>query len=365
MGNMPTTKTLIATIFYTLVMLFSQYCYANSNTDAENRETTWDNDVPQALCTYGDYLYVGTKNGVFKIKDHDEHWTEISNGLVLVNGYVRALCQHNGSLYVGTGDGVFKLNDTEKSWTQINNGLPLNEPLQAIYVYTLCSYDGYLYVITSDGIFKTNDDGKAWIPANDGLSLLIDHSWITAYDLCSYNGNLYLATLGNGIFKINRSGASWEKVNNFKDSSYVRKLYSDNNWLYAVTPIGIFKTNDEINWVSIYTAPMHTPFDSSILDVANIRSLFSHDGYLYALDGHSIFRTKINDEKKWTKIESGLTSEASAFLYSSNDDLYAVTGDGVFKLIEQKSRQKHTECVLLVLYKSENYSTVRLTNTVL
>jgi photosystem II stability/assembly factor-like uncharacterized protein len=145
-----------------------------------------------SLCTNTNgYVFAGTQNAVYRLKELDTIWTRCPNGLL--GSMVSALYStRKGVVYAGGGfQGMYRSYDNGDSWEQINQGL------DSLAVTDIVGdvHDN-IYISTKNGVYVLYDSAKSWklisekLPNQDVRCLSI-----------TKEGSLFVGTNGDGLFK--------------------------------------------------------------------------------------------------------------------------------------------------------------------
>ncbi|MYF56230.1 sigma-70 family RNA polymerase sigma factor, partial [Candidatus Poribacteria bacterium] len=149
---------------------------------------------------------------------------------------------------------VFQSKDGGETWT--NLGFDMNL-FPSDYSSILATNAYTFYKVGTSGMLRTIDGGETWQPFTDGMVKS------NVLDMVAFNNSLYVYT-GNGFFKSDDNGSSWEDVHidygeftpkivedNPQIANYFTnsKLISTNNTLYAIIPqqkeLRIFRLRDD------------------------------------------------------------------------------------------------------------------------
>jgi hypothetical protein len=119
--------------------------------------------------------------------------------------YVDAITSHAGLLFAATDSAVYSSADSGASWS------PTPSRPATIFIQTLFSFDGWLYLGSrGDGVFRTNDGGGTWEAVNGGLA---GGSRIVI-EFASRGDTLYAGTGGNGVYVLGHGvPPSWSTYN--------------------------------------------------------------------------------------------------------------------------------------------------------
>lgn len=261
-----------------------------------------------AVVPTADVLYVGTRRGLYRSADQGANWSRIFNSspfnsrisdVALDPSNPRSLIVAAGSglfassdggrrwrrllpaneavscvvqdihrpkrIFVGTKEGVQVSQDWGASWTRLRESFPAG-PVRAIVMHPTLA--DHCYVLTSAGLFRSNDGGVTWEriwvkvrgeseeggaeeteesegePGSDFGDLVIDR----------VEGVLYLGT-GRGVFLSRDEGETWSSLPTvgFRTPKIVHLLLGSSRpgFLYAVTPDGLFRFQEEGVWAPL------------------------------------------------------------------------------------------------------------------
>jgi photosystem II stability/assembly factor-like uncharacterized protein len=242
-----------------------------------------------------DEIYVGTDDeGIFKTTDGGQNWASSSTGLPSDEIRVIAIDPNDHTtLYAGTSNnGLFKSEDSGASWTSTNTNI-IFQTISDIVIPD----DSHVYVAGTDssfdeGLYRSTDFGATWekLPVNAGVSwntgnyIAVEYpnldtiyfasyqsvfkttdggvNWIE-YSVSSSSINsllldrhnqhiLYVGTQGEGVFKSEDSGVTWNPVNNglralhfVGDSPHGLEIDKTNpDYIYAGSTNGGYRSTD-------------------------------------------------------------------------------------------------------------------------
>jgi hypothetical protein len=178
---------------------------------------TTDTLQAYSLAANSDFIFAGTKNGIYRSSSNGDAWTKTT--LPVPSGYtfmVQSLAVNNGYIFAGTYifDGcvgyntpnIYRSSDNGDSWAAVQNP-------DSIYGTTLAVSGADLYAISMNptysyekyGLYRSSDNGTTW---NDLLNfplsaIAISGNTISAYTTTESKGNVLFST---------DKGATWTQT---------------------------------------------------------------------------------------------------------------------------------------------------------
>ncbi|MHB2153789.1 WD40/YVTN/BNR-like repeat-containing protein [Calditrichota bacterium GD2] len=181
----------------------------------------------------------------------------IERGPTNVGGRTRALIVHpqNADIWWAgaVGGGVWKTEDAGAHWRPLTDYMPvisisalaicLTQP-DVLYAGTGEGFGNYDHVI-GDGIFKTNDGGETWqqLVSTAGNS---DFRFVNRLAVHPLHPDTVLAATNSGVFRSLDGGATWEQVLNVgnRAQQIVANPLNFNSLYVAINGGGIYKSTD-------------------------------------------------------------------------------------------------------------------------
>ncbi len=289
------------------------------------KEAYCEEEVVNTTCLRGDYLYIGTDNGL-RIIDKDSRVVENALTKYLEDIRIRSIMQDSkNNLWISTYTG--------------DRGLICYSPYREAYVYSTdnglisnkvrCTRerrDGSVIVGTNDGIsIIKNRKVEKNIGQADGLENTI---FLTVEE--GEDGIIYGGTDGGGIYIIdNDSVRNIGKEEGLTSDVILRIKKDEERGVYwIITSNSIQYMKDGII-TTVSTFPYNNNFDV----------FFSDDGNLWILSSYGIFVVNADDmisdditEYKTYTLANGLTGAITSVSYSyfdENGELYIACGNGV------------------------------------
>lgn len=220
-----------------------------------NNGDTWTNTAPivngqniLCLATYGNIIYMGTNNFVYRSTDNGSYWSKI--GLSTTHAYnCFSILVNNNDIFVGTAEaGVFYSSNNGEIWSQVNTGLT------TLDVRTLILSDSNIFVGTyGGGVYRSSNKGASWTPVSNGLTNSNILSLINA------SNTIFAGTEHDGVFRSTDKGGNWidvfQAVRNYYSLYsyfYARAFLIDNDKIVSVgSPYGVIYSTDQGNsWQS-------------------------------------------------------------------------------------------------------------------
>lgn len=164
---------------------------------------TWQYYVEQnenkrifSLCTntHG-YVFAGTQNAIYRLKEFDTVWTRCPNGLL--GSVISALYStKEGVVYAGGAyQGMYRSYDNGDNWEQINQGLDTMAVTDIV-----SDAEDNIYISTRNGVYVFDELSKTWKDISEKLS-----NRDVRCLLVSRDGSLYVGTNGDGLFQYKRN----------------------------------------------------------------------------------------------------------------------------------------------------------------
>ncbi len=292
-----------------------------------------------SLLIYGEYLFAGTYDGLYRSSDNGDNWEAVGD---VFSGYaknVTSIIVADDALFVGTLDGIFRSNDNGESWVAINKETDKEgeEAGSVDRVISLILQDGYLFAAASpliynpnsggyspsNGIYRSGNYGENWERVNGKFGPNANANGVKVLSLAAHNNNLYTGT-EYGLFRSIDYGETWEKesesVND--NSMYFQALVASDDYLFAGTEGGLYRTSDNgENWE-----------ETGVLRFLIVNELAVKDNYLIAATDDGVYSSTDNGTN-WISIydRSGEDSTYVLSLAVFGDDIFAGTKDGIIR----------------------------------
>jgi len=342
-----------------------------------------------------------TKDGVSYSKDGGKTWSTPKNIKFPSEAILKSLKANNNSLYaIITKNNSFKKEydslyisqDEGESWinsTEQKNKIYKTKELR---ITNFVKLGNHLFAGTvNEGIYRSENNGKTWISSNSNLPIK------QIYSMAVSGKNLFAIgyDFGYGFyynhfrkaFISKNLGETWELIKiyndsikeldynqyNLKDESY--QIATTENAVLINTAKGLFVSYDNgTSWMPInYYANKITPsvYSPNLL-ISNNQSFFitlsgkhvkheltnerNDEGY-DTLNSYGVLRSD-DGGKTWIKMNKGLINQTVTSLTASNNSVFALTTNGIFKFSNNenlwKLLNKHPEMGYLSFIKTIN-----------
>ncbi len=203
--------------------------------------------------TYGFYsddqnIYAALKDAGFYYSNNGKNWTNFNDGLpserYTTNSnttyYLHDLFAIDGNeqyIFVGTKEGIYRTRKTNLNWTAINNNLD-NTKVNAI----LCK-DSTVFIAKENKIYKSVNDGDTWqlshkFSSDDRINKLI-----------AINDSIFALTRREGVYVSSNNGTDWSANNTGLKSLSTASITKHKNEFFLANNDGVFK--DLTNWQKV------------------------------------------------------------------------------------------------------------------
>ena len=275
---------------------------------------------------HNDALFSGNDGGIYKTYDKGESWTDLSDGLEILQVYRMAQTELDpGMIITGTQDnGTVMLKSGE--WNEIlgGDGMECFIDYDDINVIYGTLYRGDIRRSINGGVnFDT-------IPPDSSLT----GEWITPFIMHPKYPNILYAGYDK-IYKTINGGKSWKALSDFQDGSDKLRAIAiapaNDKILYIATRYDVYKSPDDgKSWINI-TSGLPSLYKTAIA-VAE-----TNPDKLWIImsgfeEGKKIFKSD-NGGQSWNNYSSGLPNlpvNNITYQKSSNDGLYLATDIGVY-----------------------------------
>lgn len=276
-----------------------------------------------SIISANSYLFASTSSaGVYRSSDEGETWINTSEGLP--SPQISKISILDSIVFAGTNDyGIFRSSDWGKSWLVANNGI------DNLSIRNLCTIENVIIAsaagASGSGMFRSIDYGQTWIRLDPD-----PYAWNAEYTT-SYGSTLYGVDFENQakIHVCTDYGKSWIlPMTASAPDDIIYAIYADDNGLFAGSYAhGIFCSRDRTgsSWQSLNNGITNMTITAFAGD--------SHDIYAGTWAGVNV---SSNSGNLWNQINSGLNNSIVMALSSLGDILFAGTwGNGIMFSTDQ------------------------------
>ena len=273
-------------------------------------------------------LYAGNDGGIYKTSDKGNSWTDLSNGLEIMQFYRIGLsANQSGLLLAGSQD-----NSSMKANNSVFSVILGGDGMECIVDY---SDTNILYASSQKGKINISRDGgisfKNIVPNN------ASGAWVTPYVMHPSNPNVLYAGYKE-LYRTNNQGESWTNITNGITSGQLIKAISiapsNPDYIYIATSGLIWRTTDGgASWRIIKSnLPSGVITYIAVSQYDPQKVWVSLSNYSSNKDRNKVF-TSENGGLNWINYSKGLPNVPVNCIIYENDSksgLYAGTDLGVY-----------------------------------
>lgn len=274
------------------------------------------------LAYFGNNLYCGSDGLITKSTDNGENWTDLTQGIAIMQFYEIAISSSSPNLVIGgsqdNGTNVYFGNDT---WVHGIGADGMNCQINSFD-------DNILYgAIQNGGIYKSTNGGNSFsfLIGSDNFSE--SGAWVTPYELDPIDPNtIYVGY--NNIHKSTDNGTSWTSLTSFAGTNSTMRVLkiapSDNNYIYAIQNNNTFyKSSDAgTTWTNIGSGLPNLSYTDIAIDPSNPQRLWvSLSGY----NSNEKVYYSGNGGNTWSNYSAGLPN-----IPANTIEYFPGSADGLF-----------------------------------
>ncbi len=343
-----------------IVFMMTFICSGFLSPVAIAAQDTWETVTPSGfsgtvnkVASFGDYVYVGTSQGVYKSVDRGDNWTQMNTGLTNLNvtaiaiGWVldqetfEYIGDSNTDVYVATSGGIFKSTLGGNTWSAVNNGLAQTNIIDLTIDQFNAGYGSasslYAVATGAGNIYRSDDGGDSWSLQNTGIAGENIKAIITESTSDYVSGNILAITVSNKVY-----ASTVFSADSATDESWTEKYTASGvlNEIEVLNPFpgseflatagGILRSDDAgDNWNAKNTGVDDLRINSIASDYLDATILYAggYDGVYKSVNG--------DGAASWTKANLGIGSVNVKKIVTNPTTstlVYAVTDNAVFRL---------------------------------
>ncbi|MCK4859696.1 MAG: hypothetical protein KAS87_03950, partial [Candidatus Omnitrophica bacterium] len=294
-----------------------------------------------------DVIYIGSRF-IYKTENSGEDWQKVWTLPAMAK--VNFLLAEGKTVYAATEKGLFKSDDDGENWQRIfreideeNNILCLDWDRQ----------NNLLYIGTQDGLFRNRDNGN-WQKSKGKLG----NAEIYGIKISPENADAIYVISNEGFFKTDNRGKNWKRtfiISKIAEEEEQEETNQQMNRLndLVIAQKAIYLTGRDILLKSEDKGETWQEMSKEVLEGADIRSIVVFGNRIFLGTDRGVFKRRVKGigkrvkgeeiEKKeqegeeengegWEEIYVGLSSLDIQKVILAGDDLWAITGKGLFKL---------------------------------
>ena len=256
-----------------------------------------------SLTHFDDFLFVGTKTGIYKSTNFGVNWNQTSINLDTVN--TLSSDSYNNYIFAGVNNNKYYVSSNGGfNWKKDS----INSGVKSVEILSLIENSGKLFGgIPNHGIYYSTNNGVDWTQSS------LNNLTVTSFTV--NGGNIYAGTTTNGLYFSSNNGNSWAPST--LNTGLVLSLMSKDNSIYAGTNSGIFKsTNNGTSWFQTF------------ITNDSVYSMASNGNYIFAGSNNSL-RRSTNNGANWSLVLN--LNHRYTSLTCNGSYVFAGTLDGIYR----------------------------------
>jgi hypothetical protein len=262
-----------------------------TSTDALNWNQTTSTPSPnfyRCIHVLGNYLFLGTQNGLFQSIDGGDSWTLVTG---LPNKLVNAMITlSNNELLINVAGLLYSSSNSLSNWSETSDGFCASTITSFLYA------NNNLYAATAYGLYMSSDEGTTWTLKSD------QYFW----QLGSRN-NILFAIGGFGTLFSSTDGVNWQALTGCQSYVFIQDT------LFIPGTTGVQYSLDYGNTWNSISAGNSSPFTNLVYE----------NNFLYAHDNTNLFRSSDRGQN-WIQLTPGVSS--FTHLYVDGNHVYQSLG---------------------------------------
>ncbi len=270
---------------------------------------------------------------IYYSQDYGDTWKNISSPQS--NIYSINVSQDN-SILVGSNNVLFKSVDDGSTWQNaltITNKEWMNFP--CIYIDNKGKIYASAFPLWGSNfgdLYQSNDNGNTWsltgLTNRNISSIAVDKN---GYVFTANSDNYSFSSYGDGIFRSENNGESWEQLHNGLSPLQISALAITNNKIFAGTNRGLFISTDSgESWIQPYRDINHG-IDYSFETNNMIRQIWiSKNKEVFIINGTGLLKS-IDGGMEWQVIYSDEVHSIKKIWIDAQDNIFMLLATGGMK----------------------------------
>ena len=267
----------------------------------------------RVLETDGYRLFLGTHDGLYLSRDHGYTWR-----LTLPDRQITAIAVGKNALYAGTSkQGLFRSDNRGVTWQNKS----ARAPIKQIVVLRSGTVIAGRYPA---GAYISFNRGDSWDDIYDHWLAKLSHLGYNIWSITEFDGYLWASTSSGGIIRTPDKGKTWKWATEYFKLGRVSDWAEFNDRLYAAGESGFGRWSEKQGEWEYLTEGLPTGDERP-----HLINLAVNRGRIFAgLRRHGVY---LFDERSETWIPAGLDGLTVTSLVSHQSDLYAATGESIYR----------------------------------
>lgn len=307
-----------------------------------------------SIVSIGDYVYLGTTQGIYKSEDGGLNWSATNSGLTDTNinsiaiGWTYDMdngiyaVDSNTPVFAATSAGVFKSTIGSSSWTESDTGIT-NTNISDIkfdqFKAVLGTDNSTVYASGAGGVYRSDDTGGAWTDVSNEIAGEGVKKIMTEFNGDFSSGNIFAITDGEEIYSstlFSVDGATPESWSLLEDGDLSGTTLNEISFLYPTggseflaTENGILKSNNSGSSWSAKNDGL------TGLGIKSVQSDYLEINLAYAAAGASGIFKSINEGESWADANLGISSDTITAVNTNpalSTIVYAISASSAYKL---------------------------------
>lgn len=257
------------------------------------------------------YIFIGTKEGIYRTLKSNLSWSRINNNLDNIK--VNAILCKDSIVFIAGENKIYQSNNNGTSWKLSHTFLSNNR------INKIIAINDSIFALTKlEGIYKSDNYGNDWVANNNGLKNL------STFSITKHKNEFFLAN-EEGVFK---NLTNWQKISRHIICSHILDLEKNDSSLAATDFYNVFITKDKgLSWKNSTDSISKgilwnvVNLNNTLLFTANASGMVPQKNLTYITE---------NNGDTWQSKTDLIFDHTTFKLKASGDNVIAVGNDYVF-----------------------------------